>query len=131
VFITFAALTLMSVTIQRTGVSGASVTAFAIRMLGLPGLVTPFITTAPVFLAVSEIRRSNGPLAGLRLAFADAVFFPFLLLDCLIFGAYWFALQDAGAPTDIQAVNLLSVVTTPALPNALAGWWLWRRVSSE
>ncbi|MCP4855213.1 MAG: hypothetical protein GY903_12040 [Fuerstiella sp.] len=129
VFLFFAPLMLMSVWIQRAGVSEEP--AFAILMIGLPGLLAPSITTILGFMAVSEIRRSNGRLVGLGLAFADAALFPFLLLDCLIFGACWFALQDAGVPTDKQAMVLLIVVTFLVLTNALSGWWLWQKVKTE
>jgi tRNA A-37 threonylcarbamoyl transferase component Bud32 len=48
-------------------------------VLKLPLLVVPFVATILGFIAVSEIRHSQGRLIGLGLAFADAVFFPTLI----------------------------------------------------
>ncbi|HIF01548.1 MAG TPA: hypothetical protein EYG03_09465 [Planctomycetes bacterium] len=116
---------------QSSNLAGETAPLFAIGLIGLPGLLAPFITTILGFVAVSDIRRSNGRLVGLGLAFADAAFFPFLLLDALIFGACWFGIQDAGAPTETAAMLLLVMVTLLVVTNGLAGWWLWRKVSAE
>ena len=49
------------------------------------GIMAPIGTTILGTVSISEIRHSHGHLLGLPLAVADALLFPLLLLDCLIF----------------------------------------------
>jgi hypothetical protein len=48
------------------------------------GLTAPFGTTVLGIMSISNIRHSHGRLIGMPLAVADALFYPVLLLDCLI-----------------------------------------------
>src|SRR5439155_11600852 len=52
------------------------------------GIAAPFGTTILGNIAMSQIRRSGGRLHGLSLAVADALFYPLLVLDALIFFAF-------------------------------------------
>ncbi|MFN0079009.1 MAG: protein kinase domain-containing protein [Prosthecobacter sp.] len=79
-------------------------------MILLPTVSAPFGTTILGWVAVSQIRRSAGRLHGLRLAVADGLMFPLLLLDGLLGGAWWFIarwLVDflANEPMHIRALS--------------------------
>lgn len=106
----------------------AATAVWATVFLALPGLLAPLATTILGFIAISQIRRSDGRLVGLGLAFFDTILFPFLFFDILIFGACWFALQDSHAPRDMVAMFLLITTAILGIVNAAAGWWLWERV---
>jgi hypothetical protein len=53
------------------------------------GITAPFATTVLGLLALGRIQRSAGRHYGLSLALFDALLFPLLLLDLLIFWAFW------------------------------------------
>ena len=59
-------------------------TIFAAIVAGLIAAAAPFGTTILGFVAIGQIRRSDGKLYGLPLAAIDALLFPLLLLDFLI-----------------------------------------------
>ena len=128
VFFFFVPLTLVPVWALRSETSVGTPPLFAILMIGMPALLAPFLTTILGFMAVSDIRHSNGQLTGLGLALVDAAFFPFLLLNVLICGACWFGLEHAGAPEATREMLVLIVACLLALWNALAGWWLWKKL---
>jgi hypothetical protein len=50
------------------------------------GLTAPFGATILGLVAISNIRHSYGRLTGMPLALADALFYPLLILDGLIYG---------------------------------------------
>jgi len=56
-------------------------------VVGLPAITAPIGTTLLGVLAISDIRHSEGRLRGLPLAVFDALFYPLLLLDLLVFAA--------------------------------------------
>jgi len=94
-------------------------------------LAAPFCTTILGLVAISEIRRSKGKLYGLPLAVADALLFPLLVFDGLIFTAVYFAVpQVSGTPL------LAGRLAIPALLAILAADVLiaraaWRAAASE
>jgi hypothetical protein len=53
--------------------------------LFLSGVTAPFGTTILGYVALSQIRRSAGRIHGLGLALFDALFFPLLVVDSLVF----------------------------------------------
>jgi hypothetical protein len=131
VFFFFLAINLATFWTQRPGTGEDSPPLFAILLIGMPALLAPFLTTILGFMAVSDIRRSNGQLTGLGLALLDAALFPFLMLNVLICGACWFGLRSAGAPDATREMLVLVVAIMLALWNALAGWWLWKKVQIQ
>jgi serine/threonine protein kinase len=54
-------------------------------------LIAPLVTTALGWVAVAQIRRSDGKIHGLRLALFDGLLFPLLLFDAMISGVMVFA----------------------------------------
>ncbi|MES2568728.1 MAG: protein kinase [Verrucomicrobiota bacterium] len=74
--------TMQTVTTESTGPAWWQ---YALRFSLLPlGLTAPFGTTILGWVAVSQIRRSQGKLGGLGFALFDALIFPLLILDGLI-----------------------------------------------
>jgi len=61
-------------------------------IVGLMGLVliAPLLTSVLGWVAVAQIRRSEGRLCGLKLALFDGLLFPLLLLDAMIGGLWVF-----------------------------------------
>ena len=79
------------------------------------GLSAPIGTTVLGSVAISNIRNSQGRLCGLPLALADALFFPLLVLDGVIFACYYFTISaiNSSYPTDnTQRVLLASMALT-------------------
>ncbi len=104
----------------------------SILALGVVLLFLSFLTTVLGLMAIRDIRRSDGQLAGLGLALAEAAFLPFLVLDTLVCGACWIGLKYSSAPDGDALIVLVLVVSVLVLPgNGLAGWWLWRKVRVE
>jgi hypothetical protein len=128
VFFFFVPLTLAPVWALQSETSVGTPPLFAILLIGMPTVLAPFLTTILGFMAVTDIRRSNGQLTGLGLALVDAAFFPILLLNVLICGACWFGLKSTGAPDATREMLVLVVAVMLALWNALAGWWLWKQL---
>ncbi|MDG1897039.1 MAG: hypothetical protein P8J37_19205 [Fuerstiella sp.] len=128
VFFFFVPLTLAPVWALRSETSVGTPPLFAILLIGMPTVLAPFLTTILGFMAVTDIRRSNGQLTGLGLALVDAAFFPILSLNVLICGACWFGLKSTGAPDATREMLVLVVAVMLALWNALAGWWLWKQL---
>lgn len=100
-------------------------------VFGLPGLLAPLATTVLGFVAVSDVRHSDGRLCGLGLAFLDAVFFPVLFLNGLLFGAVWYSLNAQYVPSGTQSMVLLSLAAVLFVADVIVVWWLWRRVATE
>lgn len=86
-------------------------------VLGLVGITAPFGTTILGFIAIGQIRRSEGNLHGLPLAVANALLYPLLLLDGLIlvaFAALTMAILQAiypGGPHGGVALSLPELIT--------------------
>ena len=68
----------------KMGIGDGMISVVGLAVLGLPALLAPIGTTILGILSQGDIRRSNGKLKGLGLAFFDAALFPILLLDSLI-----------------------------------------------
>ena len=68
------------------GTQGFSLIQMLLTFTVLPlGITAPFATTALGMLSINAIRQSQGRLMGLPLALADALFFPLLFIDALVF----------------------------------------------
>ncbi|MDB6170867.1 MAG: serine/threonine protein kinase [Chthoniobacteraceae bacterium] len=77
---------LLMFTVQTTESTDPAWWQYALRFTLLPlGLTAPFGTTILGWVAVSQIRRSQGRLSGLGFALFDGLIFPLLVLDSLIF----------------------------------------------
>ncbi len=109
------------------------------RVLLLLGLAAPLITTILGWLAVAQIRRSEGGLRGLEVAVFDGLLFSLLGLDVLI-GIFWLVLAKTTANwrglNGSLFVNLwelalwaLLLIVTCAAVDFLIVRRIWRRVS--
>ena len=134
--------------IPGTPPPGPSALAIVARFTLIPlGLFAPFGVTILGWVAVSQIRRSNGRLWGLGLAFADGLLFPLLLLDVLIY-LFWrvtiavviawkaWGIGAFGRPSYSQADQNPMLIFVLAAFTALAvDWliarWAWRKVSAR
>jgi hypothetical protein len=76
------------------------------------GFTAPFGTTVLGIIAISDVRHSQGRLAGLSLAVVDALFFPLLILDGLIIGVV-LMLVNLG-------INLLETTTATPFPRNMS-----------
>jgi len=109
------------------------------------GLAAPFVTTILGIISISQIRRSAGRLYGLGLALFDALLFPLLALDGLIWKR-WLAALPHSAPAATEGVRS-HVIAAPwfvASPFAIPFWtilscvivdgiiiyWAWRAVTA-
>jgi tRNA A-37 threonylcarbamoyl transferase component Bud32 len=87
----------------------------ALRFTLLPlGVAAPFGTTILGWVAISQIRHSQGRLHGLGLAVFDALAYPLLVLDALILGVALLLLSASAAPAPGELVR----------PWA-SYWWVW------
>jgi tRNA A-37 threonylcarbamoyl transferase component Bud32 len=97
--------------------------------LAIMAFAAPVGVTALGWMAVSEIRRSQGRLHGLALAMADGVLFPLLLVDgwlvwlCQRVGA---AISGRSHPGPTGAVTL--GVALALVLDAILIAWLWHRI---
>ena len=72
---------------------------WVLRFTVLPvGGLAPFVTTILGMISISQIRHSMGRLYGLGLALADAMLFPLLALDALIWVFFWAFTSSSGKP---------------------------------
>ena len=98
----------------------------------LPGLTAPFGTTILGWMAVGDIRRARGRIAGLPLAVFDGLFFPLLALDGFLIWA-WMAIvnglhgQAVFEPFHAGEVSVLTKLGAAALC-VLVDLWIIRRV---
>jgi len=103
----------------------------------LMGFIGSAATTILGWAAVRQIRRSAGRLGGLGLAMFDALLFPLLLLDALIFGVFPLAIRFFRATawrSDIPQTSLmvfLALAVASALLDFLIARWMWRRVNQR
>ena len=108
--------------------------AFVITQL-LMGFIAPLATTILGFAAVRQVRRSAGRLGGLGLAMFDALLFPLLLLNALIFAVFSLAIRFVRATawrSDIPQTSLmvfLALAVASAFLDFLIARWMWRRVN--
>ncbi|MEM8670921.1 MAG: serine/threonine-protein kinase [Planctomycetota bacterium] len=84
---------------SSAGSGGSSVvpavpSMFIALIFSLPALTAPFGATILGFVAIGDIRYSNGRVVGLGLAFLDAILFPTLLVGSVLLGAAVLASQD-------------------------------------
>ena len=109
---------------------------FVITQL-LMGFIAPLATTILGWAAVRQVRRSAGRLGGLGLAMFDALLFPLLLLNALIFAVFSLALRFVRAAawsSDIPQTSLmvfLALAVASALLDFLIARWMWRRVNQR
>jgi predicted Ser/Thr protein kinase len=153
-FILFAMATMVAIPAAQAATrSGPTWWQIALAVLTLPlAFSAPFGATILGWLAVSDIRRSRGRIAGLPLAVFDGLFFPLLVLDVFMFlgvrnGFYWFTatqldpsfknppseLVTLGALLVCAVVDFLiirrvwrAVKLTPTAPPVSRDWW-WSR----
>lgn len=111
-----------------------NIMSFAVLPLGL---LAPFGTTILGSISLARIRRSKGRIAGLPLALADALFFPLLLLDAVLF-FLWYSLSNRFFPESLagpiqggtEVLRTLFVFVLPAIAllllDALVVFFAWR-----
>ncbi len=108
----------------------------AMLVVGGLGITAPFGTTILGWVAVSQIRRSAGRLYGLGLAVFDALFFPLLVIDGLIYPGLGMALQRIinNEFRDSRFYDTASICLSfglwamCAVVDFLIIWWVWRAV---
>lgn len=101
------------------------------------GLLAPFGTTILGSVSLGRIRRSKGRIIGLPLALADALFFPLLILDAVLF-VLWYVLSNKFFPDSFTGPNqgwleiirtlvvfVLPIVGLLAL-DAIIAFYAWR-----
>jgi serine/threonine protein kinase len=96
----------------------------ALRFTLLPlGVLAPFGTTLLGTVAIAQIKRSNGKLYGLRLAAADALLFPLIVVFLLVGVIAFFALdgRDAVSVGPVVAVCFFAGLAV----SSAAGWFAW------
>jgi hypothetical protein len=89
------------------------------------GWSAPFATTVLGLLSLGRIQRSRGHLFGLSLALFDALLFPLLLLDALIFWICWQIAAQLMAQNSINdAIYRLIREIIPTVASILADYFL-------
>jgi hypothetical protein len=87
-----------------------------LAVIQLFGFLSPFLTTILGVVAISNIRHSRGKLYGLPLAVFDALLFPLMLLDLVLFGVggllLSLALRLVLSPTNDAIVIAPLLITT-------------------
>lgn len=119
---------------QTTGVEGPSSPPprpsiwllIPIGVATLLGLAAPFATTILGCVAIGQIRRSDGMLYGLPLAVVDAMLFPLLLLDILIWLAIACVFAILGLTSDTRAVALFVSLPIMAVVDYVLARKAWR-----
>ena len=101
---------------------GPAIFQWVLRIvIGLPGLLSPVVTTVLGLWAFVDIRTARGRVTGLVLAFVDSVFYLILLLSLAI--AWGFSLEGSVWSTGLQA-SVIFMVDCGII------WWLWRRAKA-
>jgi predicted Ser/Thr protein kinase len=106
------------------------------------GLSAPFGTTTLGVMAISDIRHSQGRLTGLPIAVGDALLFPLLILDALIFllaisvgapvlnvMASIFGIEGRGVSVGLVALFAIPIPIILVI-DALIVWGVWKKVAS-
>lgn len=99
----------------------------------IPGMTAPIGTTVLGLVSVGHIRHSPGRLHGLPLALADALLFPLLVLDVLIYvvGEWIYDLIDGGAfggPSQAYLLPIVQIATPVVIVavDVLIAYWACR-----
>ncbi len=116
--------------------SGRDWWPWALRLtLLLLGVLAPFATTLLGAVAIAQIKRSKGQLYGLRLAAADALLYPLIVLFLLVGGIVYFIIttilnaQPHGPREQIAVMPVLLVCFVVGLTVCVAaGWFAWRSI---
>jgi hypothetical protein len=107
------------------------------------GIMAPIGTTVLGIVSISEIRHSRGRLLGLPLAVADALLFPLLLLDSLIFvviamliGVLLVFVGESLSGSGVVSVFALGIAALLAVPICILVDFLlvrtvWRKAKSS
>ena len=113
---------------EQTG--GISFVALVMYVLGMAGLSSPFGTTILGFISISHIRRSAGRLYGIELAIVDAMLFPLLALDALIF-VICVLLVRIPAVLPLPPISLAALVALPTcvVVDFFIIRWAWRKAT--
>ncbi len=100
--------------------------------VGIPGAIAPFATTILGWLALSDIKHAQGRLRGRGLAFFDAVIFPTLFFNALIFGLLTASIVGQFFRGSIDpAIPILISAPVIFLVDVLVLRWLWRTVAVD
>jgi hypothetical protein len=102
----------------------AMFTVLSLLLLSLPVPLAAVGTTILGFVAVGEIRHSNGRLVGLGLAFLDAVLFPTLLIGSVVIAAVCIL----SSPNDRVFAGICSAGLVVVI-SIIAWTLLWRSIS--
>ncbi|MHC4745119.1 MAG: serine/threonine protein kinase, partial [Planctomycetota bacterium] len=94
-------------------------------IVSIVGIAAPFATTILGCISLSEIRRSRGRLVGLPLALADAILFPLIVVDFLIFVIFLSNYSPFSNPRLIPLVLLICAVVDLLLIR-----WAWRKAKA-
>ena len=90
-----------------------------VQLVVIPlGWAAPFATTVLGLLALGNIQRSHGAQYGLSVALFDAMFFPLLLVDFLVFWLSWQIANAIGAP-DMMGQAATNLIFHQAIPTVL------------
>jgi predicted Ser/Thr protein kinase len=141
-FIMFAMATMVAIPAAQAATrSGPTWWQIALAVLTLPlAFTAPFGATILGWLAVSDIRRSRGRIAGLPLAVFDGLFFPLLVLDVFVFlgvrnGFHWFTAtqMERAFQNPPREVVTFGVILVCAFVDFLIVRRVWRavRLSAE
>lgn len=104
-----------------------SMLSFTVLLLGA---TAPFGTTILGIIALTQIRHSRGKLYGLGIAVFDAILFPLLLLDVLIwvcFSRLATVIHFSSLESDNQAIALGATIVVCIIIDLLIIFWTWRR----
>ncbi len=97
--------------------------------LSVIGVVAPVVTTVCGFVAISQIRHSAGRLYGLGLAVFDALLFPLLLLDVIIY-VLWVQILPGNVLYFYRAAFVTGTVVAMDILAVWLVWWAARRPSN-
>lgn len=86
IFLPFGVIMALMMFIAVPGGGGTTTWQWIARFTILPlGILAPFVCTVMGFMGISAIRQSQGKLMGMPLALLDALFYPVIILDALLF----------------------------------------------